>query len=252
MRLGRTAPEALRALVSIDSGAAVRQVAMVDAHGNVSAHTGDHAIHAAGHRIGTHYSVQANLMEKSTVWDAMAHAFETAQGDLADRMLRALEAAEKEGGDIRGRQSAAILIVSGQSSNRPWVDRIFDLRVEDHPEPVEELRRLVRLQRAYLKLNEGDEWISRNDISRAMEAYLEATTIVPDSATNGEAPFWVGITLAGEDRLDEAIIYLRRAYVQDPRWAEIVSRLPASRLLPDDSKLVGKLVEGMKGGKEDD
>ncbi len=246
MRMGRTAPEALQALVSTDKGAEVRQVAMVDALGNVAAHTGSRAIREAGHHIGVQYSVQANLMEKSTVWGAMAKAYEEAEGDLADRMLAALEAAEKEGGDIRGRQSAAILIVSATSTGRPWIDRTFDLRVEDHPDPVGELRRLVHLQRAYLKLNEGDEWVAREDIARAMNSYLEATSVVPDSATNGEAPFWVGITLADTDRAEEAIPYLRRAYRQDTRWAEVVRRLPASGLLPDDDKLIERLIRGME------
>ncbi|UCF79490.1 MAG: DUF1028 domain-containing protein [Candidatus Eiseniibacteriota bacterium] len=245
MRLGRTAPEALSALVSTDSGEAVRQVAMVDAAGNVAAHTGSRAIHAAGHRVGNQYSVQANLMERTTVWDAMAKAYETAEGDLAERLLAALEAAEKEGGDIRGRQSAALLIVSAEGTGRPWVDRKFDLRVEDHPEPVKELRRLVELQRAYLKLNEGDEWMAKEDASKAMDAYMRATSIVPDEATNGEAPFWVGVTLVGAGRVDEAIPFLWRAYAQDSRWAEVVRRLPASGLLPDDEKLIETVVKRM-------
>jgi uncharacterized Ntn-hydrolase superfamily protein len=246
MRLGRTAPEALKALVSSDSGESVRQVAMIDADGNVAAHTGRRAIQAAGHRVGNQYSVQANLMEKPTVWDAMARAYETTQGDLAERLLAALEAAQQEGGDIRGRQSAAILIVSDEGTGKPWIDRRFDLRVEDHPTPVAELRRLVRLQRAYLKLNEGDEWMAQGDASKAMEAYVEATTIIPDEATNGEAPFWVGITLVDSRRLDEAIPFLARAYAQDSRWAELVPRLPASGFLPEDEELIDRVVEAMK------
>ena len=249
MRLGRSAPEALKALVSTDPGEAVRQVAMIDANGKVAAHTGSRAIHAAGHHIGLQYSVQANLMEKATVWQAMARAYENTGGDLADRLLAALEAAEQEGGDLRGRQSAALLIVSAENTGRSWVDRIFDLRVEDHPDPVPELRRLVQLQRAYLKLNEGDEWVSKKNIPRAMEAYKEATDIVPDSATNGEAPFWVGIILADSSQVDSAMPFLVRAYAQDPRWAELVPRLPAAGLLPEDEPLIKKLVEGMKQHK---
>lgn len=247
MAMGRTAPEALRALVSTDADEAVRQVAMVDVNGNVAAHTGSKAIYAAGHRTGEAYSVQANLMENPTVWDAMAVAYENADGDLAERMLRALEAAEAEGGDIRGRQSAAILIVRAESTGKPWEDRIFDLRVEDHPDPVGELRRLVQLQRAYLKLNEGDGWVVENDIEKAISAYREAMDLVPDEATNGEAPFWVGITLADAGREGDSIPYLRRAYVQNTRWAELVGRLPASGLLPDDEALVDRLVSAMKG-----
>jgi uncharacterized Ntn-hydrolase superfamily protein len=136
---------------------------MVDAAGRVSAHTGARAIIAAGHATGGQYSVQANLMDKDSVWPAMARAYEQAEGDLAERLLQALEAAQSEGGDVRGRQSAAILVVSAEATGRPWVDRLFDLRVEDHPEPVVELRRLVRLARAYHKLNEGDEWVTRGD-----------------------------------------------------------------------------------------
>ena len=246
MRMGRTAPEALKALVSTDEGAEIRQVAMVDANGNVAAHTGKRAIYAAGHQTGTQYSVQANLMEKPTVWAAMSKAYESSRGDLAERMLAALEAAEAEGGDIRGRQSAAILIVGPKNTNRPWADRLFDLRVEDHPNPVAELRRLVTLQRAYLKLNEGDEWIGKGDIEKALAAYRTATEIVPDKATNGEAAFWVGVTLAEEGKPDQAILYLARAYKQDKRWAELLPRLPASELLPDDPDLINRLVQGMK------
>jgi uncharacterized Ntn-hydrolase superfamily protein len=245
MRAGRTAPDALRALVSTDADSSVRQVAMLDATGKVAAHTGSRCVFAAGHRTGDQYSVQANLMDQPTVWDAMARAYESSTGDLAERLLAALEAAEGEGGDIRGRQSAAILIVNAEPSGKPWVDRVFDLRVEDHPDPVAELRRLVGLQRAYLKLNEGDEWVTKGDLEKALAAYHDATTLVPDSATNGEAAFWVGITLADAGRVDEAIPYLRRAYTQHARWAELVPRLPASQLLPENG-VVDRLVRGMR------
>lgn len=247
MRLGRRAEEALQALTSTDEGRDVRQVAMIDASGRVAAHTGALCITAAGHHTGAQYSVQANLMENSTVWDAMARAYEAAEGDLAARLLAALEAAEGEGGDIRGRQSAALLVVSGEPTGVPWRDRLFDLRIEDHPDPVAELRRLVDLQRVYLKLNEGDEAWTRGDVEGAMAAYSEAGALAPDGATNGEAAFWIGVTLAGDGRADEAVPYLRRAHAQDPRWAELVGRLPASGLLPDDPQLIAALVQGMKG-----
>ena len=246
MRMGRTAPEALKALVSTDEGADVRQVAMVDAKGNVAAHTGKRAIFAAGHQLGAQYSVQANIMEKPTVWAAMGAAYEAAKGDLTERLLAALEAAEAEGGDLRGRQSAAILVVSSKNTHEPWVDRLFDLRVEDHPNPVAELRRLVTLQRAYLKLYEGDEWVVKGDIEKALAAYRQALEIVPDEATNGEAAFWVGVTLADTGDPEQAIPYLARAYQQDKRWAELLPRLPASKLLPDDPALIDRLVQEMK------
>ncbi len=246
MRSGRSAPQALQALVSTDSGEAVRQVAMVDAQGGVAVHTGERAIYAAGHQTGPQFSVQANLMEKPTVWAAMAEAYTTAPGDLASRLLAALDAAEKEGGDIRGRQSAAILIVSPDNTGQPWVDRRFDLRVEDHPDPVGELRRLVQLQRAYLKLNEGDVWMEQKETAKAAAAYREATSLVADEATNGEAAFWVGVTLADTGAVEEAVAYLARAYRQDRRWSELLPRLPAAGLLPADDELLAKLLERMK------
>jgi uncharacterized Ntn-hydrolase superfamily protein len=246
MRLGRSAPDALRALVTSDADSAVRQVAMIDAQGRVSAFTGSRAIRAAGQQVGKHYSVQANLMEKASVWPAMARAFETTKGDLAERLLAALEAAEREGGDIRGRQSAAILVVGPTSTGRPWSDRHFDLRVEDHPAPVVELRRLVTLARVYRKLNEGDEWVTKNDMAKAVEAYGAATSLVPDAATNGEAAFWTGISLANAKRVEEAFPFLRRAYAADPRWAELVTRLPSAGLIPNDSTIVRRLVTEMK------
>jgi uncharacterized Ntn-hydrolase superfamily protein len=246
MRLGRSAPEALRALVTSDADSAVRQVAMIDTQGRVAAFTGSRAIRAAGQHTGAQYSVQANLMEKPTVWPAMARAFESATGDLAQRLLAALEAAEREGGDIRGRQSAAILVVGPAGTGRPWVDRRFDLRVEDHPNPVAELRRLVTLARVYQKLNEGDEWVTKNDMPRAVQAYGAATSLLPDAATNGEAVFWTGISLASAKRVDEAIPYLRRAQAADARWAELVTRLPEVGLLPKDAALVRRLLEEMK------
>lgn len=249
MRYGRTAEEALDALVTTDSGRAVRQVAMVDANGNVAAHTGEDAVQEAGHRTGPQYSVQANMMERATVWDAMARAYESADGDLAARLLAALEAAQAEGGDIRGKQSAALLVVRSEPTGRRWADRLFDLRIEDHETPVQELKRLVRLQRAYQNLNEGDEHVTQGDMEAAMASYRQAMDLVPDEATEGEAPFWVGITLASEDRVEDAIPYLRRAYAQNQQWATFVERLPEAGLLPN-MDLAKRLVQAMTAEPE--
>ena len=246
MRAGKSAPDALAGLVKSDADREVRQVAMMDAQGRVAAHTGKNAIQAAGHFVGKQFSVQANLMENETVWGAMKKAYENAEGDLAERLLQALEAAEAEGGDIRGRQSAAILVVSGEPTGQPWVDRLFDLRVEDHPDPVVELRRLVRMQRAYQKLNEGDGWVTAKDFPKALEAYSEAMNIVPDEAVNGEAAFWVGITLLDAGSMEDAMPYLKRAYAQDERWAKLVPRLPAAGLLNVEETEIDRIVEAMK------
>jgi uncharacterized Ntn-hydrolase superfamily protein len=248
MRTGKSAPDVLRGLVAADPDSAVRQVAMIDARGRAAAFTGKRAIVAAGHRVGRGYSVQANLMQHASVWPAMAQAFERGKGDLAERLLQALEAAQREGGDIRGRQSAAILIVAGTATGRPWTDRIVDLRVEDHPQPLVELRRLVTLSRLYRRMNEGDEWTTRGDMTKAVAAYNQAIGLLPDSATNGEAVFWTGISLVSANRERDAIPYLARAYAAHAAWAELVPRLPDAGLLPRDRALIARLVAGMRRG----
>lgn len=215
IRAGKTAPEALKALLTTDQHAAVRQVAMVDHRCNVDAWTGQNAIQAAGHRLGKTYSVQANLMRQN-VWNAMAEAYEAAEGDLAARMLASLEAAERAGGDIRGKQSAALIVVKGKPSGQPWNDRIFDLRIEDHPEPIGELRRLVHLARAYRHMNAGDEAVTKGDVEAAIREYSAAEQMVPDSATNGEMVFWHAVMLVNAERLDAALPLFRRAFAVDP------------------------------------
>jgi uncharacterized Ntn-hydrolase superfamily protein len=245
MRAGKPAPEALEALLAADDHPEVRQVAMIDAAGGVTAHTGEKAIIAAGHQTGENYSVQANLMEKTSVWPAMARAFESADGDLAARMLAALEAAQAEGGDIRGKQSAALLVVSGESTARPWVDRIFDLRIEDHPEPLLELRRLLTLARAYRDMNAGDEAMTVGDVPAAVRHYNAAAERMAESV---EMVYWAAISLAGVDRVDEALPRFERAFAADPRWAVLTARLPASGLLPDDPALLGRLLS-IPGGE---
>lgn len=245
MRAGRAAPDALKGLLAADTASAVRQVAMIDAQGRVSAHTGDNCIAAAGHLVGENFSVQANMMERDTVWPAMAKAFRESKGDLAERMLAALEAAEGQGGDIRGKQSAALIVVSAKPSGRPWADRRFDLRVDDHPRPLEELRRLVTLQRAYNFMNEGDLAIERKDTEGALKAYSAAEKLVPG---NAEMVFWHAISLVSVGRVDEALPLLQRTYKADPRWRELVTRLPKAGLLPDDPKLLSRLT-GAKPAK---
>lgn len=240
MRAGKSAPEALKALLAADEGRAVRQVAMVDAQGRVAAHTGEKCIIAAGHQVGRGYSVQANLMDKKTVWPAMARAYETAQGDLIDRLLAALEAAEHEGGDIRGQQAAAIFVVKGKSTGRPWVgaDVVIQLRVEDHPNPVEELKRLVRVHRAYEHMNAGDACSEKKDWNCAAREYGAAEQILPDQM---EVVFWHAVTLVTGGRVEEALPLFKKVFAREPRWAELVERLPASDLLPNDPALLARI-----------
>ena len=248
LRAGRTAPEALRGLVAADPHPEVRQVAIVDAAGNVAVHTGEMAIAEAGHRTGAGYTVQANLMLPATVPAAMARAYESARGDLAERLLAALEAAQAEGGDIRGRQSAAILVVSGTPTGKPWLDRLFDLRVEDHPEPVKELRRLVHLARAYQHMNAGDEAVTQGDVEGALREYSTAAAMVPDAATNGEMVFWHAVALVNAGRVDESIPLFRRAFAVDANWRELVRRLPRAKQLPEDPAIMAKIRGEGEGG----
>ena len=170
MRAGTSAPESLNILLAKDPARDVRQVAMIDARGRVAAHTGAKDIPAAGHITGVNFSVQANLMLSDTVWPVMATAFTSAKGDLADRMMAALDAAQAAGGDIRGRQSAALIVVTGKPTGKPWSDRVFDLRVDDSAEPLKELRRLLVLQRAYNHMNAGDLAVENKDNDGALRS----------------------------------------------------------------------------------
>ena len=242
LRAGKTAEQALAALLAGDAHPDVRQVAMVDAEGRVAVHTGASAIESAGHISGNGFSVQANMMLNPTVPAAMARAYQSTRGDLADRLMAALAAAQAEGGDIRGSQSAAILVVRGESTGRPWADKLFDLRVEDHPDPVGELTRLVHLARAYNHMNAGDEAMTVGDIQAALREYAAAEAMVADSLTNGEMVFWHAVTLVGVGRVDESLPYFRRAFAEDANWVELVRRLPKAGQLPADPAIIGRIL----------
>lgn len=238
MGAGRSPAEALRGLLAADPVPEVRQVAMVARDGRVAAHTGDRCIPMAGHRLGDGFSAQANLMERDTVWDAMARAYESASGDLAERLVAALEAAQEEGGDIRGQQSAALLVVEAEPSPRPWEERVVDLRVEDHPEPVAELRRLLTLHRAYEQMNAGDEAMERDDVEAALRAYSAAEELAPGA----EMTFWHAVSLANAGRVDEALPLFRRVFEADRRWADLVPRLAEVDLLMVDAGTLERIA----------
>ena len=238
MRQGMTASQALDSLMRADSNPDVRQVAMVDAKGNVAAHTGGKCIPDAGQQIGTQYSCQANLMASPKVWPAMAAAFERAQGDLAERMLQALEAAEKEGGDIRGRQSAAIVIVKAESTGKPWADRVMDLRVEDSEDPLKELRRLVRLRRAYEREDEGDNLIAAKKPDEALKAYEEAAKLAPEVI---ELQFWAAVSMYTNGREEEALKLFRQVFSREKQWVDLIPRLAKVGLFPDDPKKIDEV-----------
>ena len=239
MRTGKSAPDALKALLAGDDGREVRQVAMIDAQGRVDAWTGKNDIQAAGHIVGDNFSVQANLMSNDKIWPAMSHAFENTKGDLAERMLAALDAAQAAGGDIRGRQSAALIVVTGKPTGQPWKDRIFDLRVDDSLEPLQELRRLVTLQRAYNHMNAGDLAVEKKDNEGALREYGAAEKLVPD---NTEMIYWHAVALVNMGRVEESLPLFRRVFQMDRNWATLTPRLPKSGLLPDDPKLIERIL----------
>jgi uncharacterized Ntn-hydrolase superfamily protein len=239
MRAGRSAPDALKALLAGDEGREVRQVAMIDAQGRVAAHTGSKDIPAAGHIVGKDYSVQANLMLNDKVWPAMSRAFEATKGDLAEKMLAALDAAQEAGGDIRGRQSAALIVVTGKPTGKPWADRVFDLRVDDSPDPLKELRRLVTLQRAYNHMNAGDLAVEHKDNDRALAEYSAAARLVPD---NAEMIYWHAVALVNMGRVDESLALFRKVFAMDKNWVTLTPRLAKVGLIPDDPKLIERIV----------
>lgn len=238
MLRGEDPEKALAEMLAADDNSDVRQVAMIDTSGRVAAHTGARCIPAAGHRTGDGYSVQANLMLSDEVPAAMAKAFEASRGQLAERMLTALEAAEAVGGDIRGKQSAAILVVPGKRSDRPWDDRL-ELRIEDTAEPLKELRRLLRLYRAYEHMNAGDEAVTAGEMVRALEEYAAAEKMFPD---NHEFIFWHAYTLVTNERVDEALPLFARAFRLEPNWMLLIPRLVEKGHLPEDAELVKKIL----------
>ncbi len=232
MRARKTAPDTLTGLVAADPMREVRQVAMVDALGRAAAHTGQTTIPEAGHIVGDGFSVQANMMLKNTVWPAMAEAYTGAKGELVDRFLAALDAAEAEGGDIRGRQTAAILIVEAKSTGRPWGDTIFDLRVDDAPEPLVEIRRLVAVRRSYIHMRLANEAAQRGDLDATEREFSDAERVAGD---NPEMRYWHAIALLGLGKVDDGLAMLREIGRRDRNWIELTLRLPAMLLGADQS-----------------
>ena len=229
LRRGLTAQEALDALLKDDEGREVRQVAIVDSKGNVAAHTGKGCIQYATQIEGKQFSVQSNMMLTDQVSKAMAAAFESS-GDrpLGEKMLVALEAAQRVGGDIRGQQSAALIVVPGISEGKPWDERTIDLRVDDSKEPIKELRRLYTVHLAYEHMNNGDLATEKNDMVKAMNEYNAAMQLMP---SNLEMQYWTAITLASNKQVDKALPILKRVFSADKHWKELTRRLPSVNLL---------------------
>jgi len=230
MKSGLDAEKALEALLLVDDGRDVRQVAFVDTKGKIAAHTGGKCIEAAGHHTGEGYSVQANMMLNDKVVPAMSQAYESANGGLADRMMAALEAAQSVGGDIRGKQSAAMLIVKANATGQSWADRVLELRIEDHPTPIAELKRLLTVHRAYEHMNAGDVAVEHEDLELAMAEYGQAAELLPD---NVEVQYWAAVTLATSGELEEALPLFRTVFATDANWVELTKRLHKPGIIPD-------------------
>jgi uncharacterized Ntn-hydrolase superfamily protein len=216
---GLDATSALAAVLVGDEVPAMRQVGVVDSTGRVAAHTGDRCIAEAGHVLGEHWACQANMMARTTVPAAMSATFAGADGDLAARLLAALEAAEAEGGDVRGRQSAALVVAP--ASGEPWRTRV-SLRVEDHTDPIAELRRLLTLQRAYELAGAADDLAGAGRTDEAAALYRQAATLAPES---DELLFWAGLALAHDGDLTGAADAIRRAAAGHPGWLTLLDRL---------------------------
>ncbi len=236
LQAGYTAEQTLKALTAGDPHAELRQCAIVDAAGNVAAHTGAKCIPAAGHKLGDGFSCQANLMERDTVWGAMAAAYESSSEPLAERLMAALDAAEHEGGDIRGRQSSAMLIVSGTGTGKPWEDRLVDLRVEDAAEPLLELRRLLHIRLAYDADSEADHLDEAGDAAAAAIRRREAFELAPEMV---ELRFWAGVAMVTSGDLEGGCVLIGEAVRQEGRWLETVRRLvPVGRVSAEQARAI--------------
>jgi uncharacterized Ntn-hydrolase superfamily protein len=268
MRKGTTAPHALQELLKADTSRNVRQVAFVDAQGRAAVWTGSHCVASAGDivggttndsqkvdgapddgviHIGENYTVEANMMINEKIWPAMDKAFRESKGDLADRMLAALDAAQAAGGDARGRQSAAIVVVKAKPSGKSWEDRIFDLRVEDHSSPLVELRRLVGIARAYNHMNAGDLAVEHKDNEAALREYSAAEQLVQslqgvDKSRVAEMSFWHAQALVQMGRVDESLPLFKKAFQLHPSWVVMVPRVQKAGLLPNDQKVLDKIL----------
>jgi uncharacterized Ntn-hydrolase superfamily protein len=244
MKEGKSAQDVLELLIKADDGRDVRQLGILDKNGNTAAYTGSRCVPFAGHISGTNYSVQANMMASETVWGAMEKAFlDSKKLPLAERLMAALEAAQAEGGDIRGKQSAALLVVRAESTGNIWEDRVVDLRIDDHENPIEEMKRLLKVHRAYEHMNKGDLEIEHGNINKAVEEYGAAEKMFPD---NLEMKYWHAVTLANAGEMEEALKIFKSVFLIDKNWYTLTPRLIKPELLTvseEDLKRIMSLVE---------
>lgn len=240
MEEGWSAKQALQAIKAADPHPEIRQVAMLDYKGNVATHTGKSCIRFAGHRSGKDYSVQSNLMIKEGVPEVMERAFLESKGTLAERLLKTLEAAQAAGGDLRGKQSAAILIVSGQLSQSPSASgRLVDLHVEDNTDPILELRRLYSLHRAYEHMNQGDLAIEEKRVEEALNHYAKAEKMFPE---NLEMKFWHAVSLVNSKRVAESLSLFRVIFGKEENWSTLIPRLSEAKIIPSEKEVTDQIL----------
>ncbi len=240
LKKGMTAQQAVDSLLASDEGREFRQLAIIDAKGNVASFTGKKCVQPAGNIVGDNFSCQANLMINDKVWPAMSEAFKKSTGPLAERMMAALEAGQEAGGDIRGKQSAAMLVVRGKSTGKVWEDRLIDLRVDDSPEPIKELKRLLQVHRAYDHMNAGDLAVEKNDMKQALYEYSSAEEMFPD---NAEMKYWHAVALANNGKLDESLPIFREVFNMDENWRDLTPRLVEPGLLTVDDKDLKRIMD---------
>jgi uncharacterized Ntn-hydrolase superfamily protein len=240
LREGKSPDEALRALLHIDNDRESRQVAMLDVNGNIVAHTGKSCIPEAGHVVKEGVSAQGNMMSSREVWNAMAEAYLASNGEFAERLLAALEAGERAGGDIRGRQSAAMLVVRVEKSGPAWRNKVVDLRVDDSAEPLIELKRLLRLNKAYHHADKGDEMMTKGMVEKAMEEYEAASRLAPEVE---ELAFWQAVNMLAQGMVDESIPIFRKVFKVKSGWRTVLSSLPTVGLLKVDEETLTKILK---------
>ncbi len=235
-----TPKKALEKLKQQDQAKAFRQVAILDAKGEIAVHTGQKCIAHAQHKIGDNFSVQANMMLNETVVEKMYEAFKNHKNlALAERVVKAMKAAQAAGGDIRGKQSGALIVVGPEKAQQPWNDKRIDLRVDDHKTPIKELERLLKVHRAYDYMNQGDVAMENNDVKAALKAYSKAEALEP---TNLEMKFWKAVALANSGDVKTSVPIFERIFEIDKNWQRLLKRLPDAELLTIDEKALNYLL----------
>ena len=239
LKQGLSAQQVLDLLIESDEGRDFRQLAILDSKGNAAAYTGKKCIDDAGQIVGSNYSVQANMMLNDKVWGAMSNTFENSKGNLADRLLEALDAAQDVGGDIRGKQSAAILVVKAKPTGNIWEDRIVDIRIDDHENPLKEIRRVYNVHSAYEHMNKGDLAIEHNDMDLAMKEYSAAETMFPE---NEEMKYWHAVTLANMGKVEESLPLFKEVFNMNDNWVKLTARLIKPQLLNVSTEDLNKIL----------